>query len=143
MIYFASGFGTPVFYAIRVGGHGDITETNKAWSMNKGALVPMDVSPLLVGDELYTITDSGVIVCYEGTSGKQHWQKRLSSKFWASPVFADGRIYCLDDSGTTTVLAPGTEFKELATNKVLVAGFTVANVLPDDDGVRLPPMTWS
>jgi outer membrane protein assembly factor BamB len=118
MIFFASGFGTPVFYAIRVGGHGDITETNKAWSMNKGALVPMDVSPLLVGDELYTITDSGVIVCYEGTSGKQHWQKRLSSKFWASPVFADGRIYCLDDSGTTTVLAPGTEFKELATNKL-------------------------
>ncbi len=45
MIFFASGFGTPVFYAIRVGGHGDLTETNKVWSMNKGALVPMDVSP--------------------------------------------------------------------------------------------------
>ncbi len=118
MIFFASGFGTPVFYAMRVGGHGDLTETNKAWSMNKGALVPMDVSPLLVGDELYTITDSGVIVCYDATSGKQHWQKRLSSKFWASPVYADGRIYCLDDSGTTTVLAPGTEFKELATSKL-------------------------
>ncbi len=71
-----------------------------------------------MGDELYTITDSGVIVCYDATSGKQHWQKRLSSKFWASPVYADGRIYCLDDSGTTTVLAPETEFKELATSKL-------------------------
>ncbi len=71
----------------------------------------MDVSPLVVGDELYTITDAGIAVCYDAKTGKRHWQKRLGRKFWASPVYADGRIYCLDDSGKTTVLAPGKKFR--------------------------------
>jgi outer membrane protein assembly factor BamB len=44
--------------------------------------------------------------------------KRLGSKFWASPVDVQGRIYCLDAEGTTTVLAAGTEFEKLATNKL-------------------------
>lgn len=118
LLYFASGFGTPVFYAAKVGGQGDITESGLVWKVNKSGVVPLDVSPLLVGDELYTITDSGIGVCYDAHSGKQNWQKRLGSKFWASPVFADGKIYCLDADATTTVLAPGPEFEQLATNKL-------------------------
>jgi outer membrane protein assembly factor BamB len=117
MLFFSSGFGAPEFYAIKAEGRGDVTETNKVWSVKAG-IVPLDVSPLLVGDELYTISDSGIAVCYDAPSGKPHWQKRLSSKFWASPVYADGRIYCLDEAGTTTVLAGGKEFETLATNKL-------------------------
>ena len=44
---------------------------------DQGGVVPLDVSPLVVGDELYTISDSGIAVCYDAASGKQHWQKRL------------------------------------------------------------------
>ena len=116
MLFFASGFGAPVFYAIKAGGHADITETNKVWSLTKGAVVPLDVSPLVVGDEVLIISDAGIASCYDTASGKQHWQQRLSGKFWASPVFADGRIYCLDDSGATFVLAAGEKFELLATN---------------------------
>jgi outer membrane protein assembly factor BamB len=118
MLFFASGFGTPVFYAIRAGGHGDVTATNKVWSVNKGGVVPLDVSPLVVGGELLTITDSGIAVCYDAATGKAHWQQRLSNKFWASPVVADERIYCCDEAGTTTVLAAGKKFEKLATNKL-------------------------
>jgi outer membrane protein assembly factor BamB len=117
-LYFSSGFGVPVLYAIKAGGSGDITATSPIWSVKKGAAVPLDPSPLVVGDELYTIGDAGIAVCYDANSGKQHWQHRLGSKFWASPVSADGRIYCLEESGTTTVLAPGTRFEVLATNKL-------------------------
>ncbi|MEX0675582.1 MAG: PQQ-binding-like beta-propeller repeat protein [Pirellulales bacterium] len=118
MLFLSSGFGDPKFFAIRAGGRGDITETGKVWSTDKASVVPLDVSPLVVGDELYTIADSGIAVCYDAKTGKRHWQQRLGSQFWASPVYADGRIYCLDASGTTTVLAPGTEFEKLATNKL-------------------------
>ena len=117
-LFFSSGFGKPIFYAIKLGGRGDMTETNKLWTVTKGAVVPLDVSPLVVGNELYTISDAGIAVCYDAATGKQHWQQRLASKFWASPVYADGRIYCLDDTATTTVLAPGQEFEKLATNKL-------------------------
>ena len=43
-------------------------------------MVPLDVSPLMVGDELYTITDAGIAACYDAASGKQHWQKRLGGQ---------------------------------------------------------------
>jgi outer membrane protein assembly factor BamB len=118
MLFFSSGFGTPIFYAIKAGGRGDVTETGKVWSVDRASVVPLDVSPLVAGSELYTIADSGIGVCYDAKSGKQLWQKRLGSQFWASPVYAQGRIYCLDASGTTTVLAAGSEFEVLATNKL-------------------------
>jgi outer membrane protein assembly factor BamB len=118
MLYFSSGFGKPVFYCIRAGGHGDVTETAEVWSATKGGVVPLDVSPLAVGNEVYTITDTGIGVCYDAATGKPHWQERLSSKFWASPVYADKRIYCLDEAGVTKVLAPGPKFEVLATNKL-------------------------
>jgi outer membrane protein assembly factor BamB len=117
-LFFASGFGAPTFYAIKPGGKGDITETARLWSLTKGAVVPLDVSPLVVGHDILLISDAGIASSYDTESGKQHWQQRLSAKFWASPVYADGKIYCLDDSGTTFVLAPGAKFEKLATNKL-------------------------
>jgi len=117
-LYFPSGFGSPVLYAVKLGGTGDLTETSKLWSVAKSGVVPLDVSPLLAGDELYTISDSGIAVCYDAETGKPHWQQRLGNKFWASPVLAEGRVYCLDEAGTTTVLAAGTKFEKLATNKL-------------------------
>ncbi len=118
MLFFATGFGSPEFHGIQAGGRGDITESNAVWKTGKASLVPMNVSPLVVGHELYTISDAGLAVCYDATTGKQHWQKRLGGKFWASPVYADGRIYCLNDSGKTFVLKPGTEYEELAVNQL-------------------------
>ncbi|HEX3727254.1 MAG TPA: PQQ-binding-like beta-propeller repeat protein [Pirellulales bacterium] len=117
-LFFASGFGSPVFYAIKPQGRGDITANALAWKVTKGAVVPLDVSPLVVGSQLYTISDPGVAVCYDADDGKQLWQQRLTGKFWASPVWADGRIYCLDEAATTSVLADGPKFELLATNKL-------------------------
>ena len=117
-LFFASGFGKPVFYAIKAGGTGDVTETAKLWSTSKAGVVPLDVSPLVTCDELLTISDAGIAVCYDAATGKQHWQQRLGGKFWASPVSADGRIYCVAEDATTMVLAQGPKFESLATNKL-------------------------
>lgn len=118
ILYFATGFGAPTFCAVKVPGHGDLTESNRAWTANKNGVIPLDVSPLLVGNELYTISDSGIAVCYDALTGKSLKQKRLGAKFWASPVLADNKIYCLDEQGTTTVLKPGKELEVLAENKL-------------------------
>jgi hypothetical protein len=45
-------------------------------------------------------------------------------------VFADGRIYFQSEEGVTTVVAPGTEYRELATNRLdgaILASMAVAN----------------
>jgi outer membrane protein assembly factor BamB len=139
LMFVSSGFGEPTLYAFKVGGSGDITESNLVWKSDKSSVVPLDVSPLVVGDEIYTISDAGIAVCYDTASGKQRWQKRLGSKFWASPVVADGRIYCLDDSGKTTVIKPGTKFEELAANQL--DGSTQASLAIVDGAIFLRTAT--
>ena len=55
-----------------------------------------------------------------------HWQQRLGGNFSASPMFADGRIYFLSEEGVATVIAPGKEFRKLATNQL--DGATLASM---------------
>jgi outer membrane protein assembly factor BamB len=116
LVFFSSGYNNPVLYAVRADGQGDVTETHVAWSFSRQA--PHNPSPLLVGDELYTVSDRGMATCLDAKSGEEHWQERLEGGYSASPLFADGRIYFLNETGACTVIAPGVEFEQLATNQV-------------------------
>jgi outer membrane protein assembly factor BamB len=116
LVFISSGYDRPEFFAVRVDGSGDVTETHLGWNMKKAA--PLNPSPLIVGDELYLVSDTGIATCLDAVTGEQHWQERIGGSFSASPTFADGRIYLLDEEGTTTVLAPGRTFEVLATNKL-------------------------
>jgi outer membrane protein assembly factor BamB len=71
-----------------------------------------------VGQELYLIDNLGVASCLDAETGELHWRKRIGQKAYASPLYADGRIYVLDTSGTTCVIATGTKLKKLAENKL-------------------------
>lgn len=116
LLFVSSAFDRPTLYAIDATGTGDITDTHVKWTMSKGA--PHTPSPLIVGDEIYVASDRGVATCLDVTTGKQHWQERLGGNCSASPVFADGKIYFLNETGETTVVAPGTTFKEMAKNQL-------------------------
>jgi outer membrane protein assembly factor BamB len=116
LVYIATGFQEPLLLAVRPDGTGDVTRTNVAWIVQRGA--PLTPSPLLVGDELYFVSDIGIATCLDAATGKAHWQMRLGGNYSASPVFADGRIYFLSEEGVATVLAPGKEFRKLASNSL-------------------------
>ena len=55
--------------AIRPDGSGDVTDTHVAWTLKKGA--PHTPSLLLVGDELYMVSDKGVATCVDARTGKR------------------------------------------------------------------------
>ena len=114
LVYVATGFQQPSLLAVRPDGTGDVTKTHVAWALKRGA--PLTPSPLAVGDELYIVNDGGIATCLDGRTGALIWQQRLGGTYSASPVFADGRIYFLAEQGVTTVIAPGKEFRRLATN---------------------------
>ena len=78
--------------------------------------VPKRSSPILVGDELYTISDKGVTTCCDVRTGKSHWSERVLADCSACPVFADDRLYFFGEDGTTTVIEAGPEFKVVAEN---------------------------
>jgi outer membrane protein assembly factor BamB len=112
LIFLSSGYDRPSLLAIRAGGKGDVTGTHIAWTVAKGA--PHTPSPLLVGNELYVISDSGIASCLDAKTGKAHWQERIGGNFSASPLHAGGRIYLQSEEGVTTVIRAGTSFERLA-----------------------------
>jgi outer membrane protein assembly factor BamB len=133
LTFVSSGYDTPTFYALKLDQRGDITETGVAWKLSKGA--PRNASPLLVGDELYLMTDNGIATCLDARTGEVHWQERVGGDFSASPVFADGRIYFLNETGKTTVLAPGKTYIVLAENEL--PGRTLASLAPAHGAIYL------
>ena len=128
LVYIATGFQQPALIAVRPDGTGDVTKTHVAWTLRRGA--PHTPSPLLVGNELFIVTDAGIATCVDARTGAIHWQQRLNGNFSASPVFADGRIYFQSEEGVTTVIAPGTEFRVLATSTL--GGATLASMAVAD-----------
>ncbi|MGH9148688.1 MAG: PQQ-binding-like beta-propeller repeat protein [Vicinamibacterales bacterium] len=128
LVYIATGFQQPSLLAVRPDGTGDITKTHVAWTLQRGA--PLTPSPLIVGDELYLVSDFGIASCVDAKTGQTHWQQRLGGNYSASPVFADGRIYFQSEEGLTTVIAPGKTFQKLATSQLdggMLASMAVAN----------------
>jgi outer membrane protein assembly factor BamB len=114
MVFLSTAFDQPIVYAIRPDGQGDVTETHVAWTIARGG--PKTPSPLLVGNELYFVSDAGIMTCAEAKTGKVHWQERVGGNYSASPVSAGGNIYVTSEEGVTTVLKPGATFEVLAKN---------------------------
>jgi outer membrane protein assembly factor BamB len=119
LVFISTGFDSPGLIAVRPDGKGDVTKTHVAWTIRKGA--PLTPSPLLVGDELYLISDSGIASCLDAKTGKVHWQERIEGNYSASPVYADGRIYYQNETGTGTVLRAEKKFEVLARKNRLEA----------------------
>jgi outer membrane protein assembly factor BamB len=124
LVYIATGFQQPSLLAVRADGTGDVTKTHVAWTLRRAA--PLTPSPLLVGDELYLVSDIGIASCLDAETGEVRWQQRLGGNYSASPISADGRIYFLSEEGAATVIAPGKEFRRLAVNSL--DGVTLASM---------------
>lgn len=111
-----TGLGSTELLAVKADGHGDVTDTNIAWKLDKG--VARTASPVIVDDLLYMVDNDGAVTCLEVASGQRLWKERIGSNHCASPVYADGRIYFFSGLGKTTVIKPGRTFEVLATNEL-------------------------
>ena len=112
-------------FAIKPGAKNDISLKSGekssrfvAWVRDKAG--PTMASPLLYQGFVYVLDQRGGFVnCYYADSGKiAYIKERLSGArgFTSSPWAYDGKIFCLDDSGTTFVLKAGAEFQALGKN---------------------------
>lgn len=129
LLFVSSSYDRPVVYAVRpAGAQGDVTDSHVAWTHAKGA--PNTPSTILVGEELYFVSDAGIATAVEAKTGKVHWSERLGGDFSASPVFADGRLYFQNETGTGYVVKPGQTFELIAKNDL--GERTLASYAVDD-----------
>lgn len=133
MIFVSSSYDGPELFAVRLGGQGNVTDSHVAWSLKKGA--PHNPSPIVVGREIYVVSDRGILTCLDAVNGERHWQKRIGGNFSASPIYVDGRIYFTDEKGVTTVIQPGKKLVELAKNSI--GDRTLASLAPLNGGMLI------
>jgi outer membrane protein assembly factor BamB len=80
-------------------------------------------------------TDLGILTCLDAATGKELWRQRLSGNYSASPTLADGKIYLLNEEGSTVVIANSAKYELLATNQL--EGRTLASPAPIDGAIYL------
>jgi outer membrane protein assembly factor BamB len=117
LVYLATSFDFSQLLAIRPDGHGDVTETHVAWRQSRA--MPSTPSPLLIGDNLFVISDAGIASCLDAKTGKVRWTHRVGGKFSASPIAAENRVYVLSEEGETTIFrATPDRYLEIARNQL-------------------------
>jgi outer membrane protein assembly factor BamB len=103
--------------AIRLGGKGDVTDTNVRWTYHKS--VPQLPSPLIYGNVLYMVNDGGIVTALNPETGAEMGQGRLKGAidhYYASPVAADGKIFMPSETGKVAVLGIGGSLEPLVVN---------------------------
>jgi outer membrane protein assembly factor BamB len=127
LVYVTNGYrGIQPIYAIRLGGRGDLTlpegkDSSEfiAWSRKRGG--PYTPTPVVYGDHLYSVTNQGVLTCWDAKTGAQVYQQRVGEQggaYSASPVAADGKLYLAMEDGEVNVVKAGPEYQLVAKNPI-------------------------
>lgn len=101
-------------FAVRPDGTGALGEDQIAWTIDRE--IPDASTPLYYRERLYVLEDDAkVMTCLEPKTGEKKWQLDLGGGevLRASPLGADGKIYCINESGMAFVLEAGDEPKML------------------------------
>jgi outer membrane protein assembly factor BamB len=123
-------------YAVRPTAQGDITLPADATSGPHIAwchwlAAPYNPTTLAYNGRLYVLHDRGLFACFHAATGRIIFDRQriqTTAGFTASPWAADGKIYCLNEDGVTSVFKDADQFTPLH-----------ANALSDDDmGMATP-----
>jgi outer membrane protein assembly factor BamB len=69
------------------------------------ASIPYVPTPLIANDLLFLWGDNGLVSCHRVATGERVWQEKIRDRFYSSPVWVNGRLYCISKSGVVYVLA--------------------------------------
>jgi outer membrane protein assembly factor BamB len=121
IVAMSSGMGGGGAIAVKPGGRGDVTDTQRIWRLER---IESQMGSGVIHDRhLYTISQQGIAGCMDLQTGKKVWEERLRGPgsrggSWSSMLLADGKIYVPNQSGDIFVLAASPTFEVLATNSV-------------------------
>jgi outer membrane protein assembly factor BamB len=105
-------------FAIKPGGKGTLLPDGPfiQWHLPRAA---PDVSSPLIHDGLVYLCKAEIclLTCVDLATGKELYKERLrGSKYRASPVYADGKVYVTAHDGSVSVIKAGPKFELLAEN---------------------------
>jgi outer membrane protein assembly factor BamB len=87
-----------------------------AWEADE--FLPEVASPLAINGLLYIATSYGVFACYDAKSGEKLWSQEYGGSFYASPVYADGKVYITDMTGKTYIVKATRDYQLIGTPEI-------------------------
>ncbi len=114
------GYGGPAL-AVRAGGSGDITTSNRLWQHPRS---PQRIGSGVVKDgHVYIHGDPGIAVCLDLKTGETLWSQRMpasggSGQNWSSVMLADGRCYTITQGGDCFVFKAEPKFELVSVNSM-------------------------
>ncbi len=137
-VVYATGGRSGDAVAVKLGGKGDVNESNVVWDAN---IPGRFATPVLHEGHLYSFAN-GVVTCFEAATGERVKQQRLGegreeggqgggdsggrrgggggmgNQDYASPVLAGDKLYVTTKSGAVYVLKATPELEIVATNRL-------------------------
>lgn len=93
----------------------DTAEPAEAYKIDNSS-VPYVPTSLAKDDLLFTFHDRGNVSCLRSTTGEQLWSEKPAGKYYGSPVWVAGRLYCITIDGEVVVIEAAPTYKLLAVN---------------------------
>ncbi len=115
-IYVSSDPGGVVMKIQPNGQSGDQSLESVIWSSRSGtAFVP---SAIVARDHYFSMSDRGILSCLDLETGDMVEQKRIGGRYYASPLYAGGKLFFTNLEGKTTVVQAGAKLEVLAENEL-------------------------
>jgi len=101
--------------AIRPGSSDGSIQPEEAYKIESGyrPYVPTSIAK---GGLLFTFLDRGNVSCWNSATGRQLWEEKPAGKFFGSPVWVDGKLYCITADGDVVVIKAADKYELLAIN---------------------------
>jgi outer membrane protein assembly factor BamB len=103
--------------AVRLGGRGDLTDSNILWRYRKA--LPDVPCPLVYKGVLYLVKTGGIATTLNPVTGEVLKQSRMRGAlegYYSSPVGADDKVYMISQAGKVSVFKAGGDLELLALN---------------------------
>jgi outer membrane protein assembly factor BamB len=65
---------------------------------------------------LFVFYDLGNVACFRSATGEMLWQEKPAGRFFGSPVWVSGRLYCITMDGDVVVIKAAESYELLAIN---------------------------
>jgi outer membrane protein assembly factor BamB len=120
LVFVMSGHREAKILALDLGKDGpgkDVKEPPTRWTSTKGC--GYTASPVLAGGLYYTVTDRGLISCFDAATGEAHYmEERLprGSALKSSPIAAGDFLYVPTEAGEVHLVKLGPKYEVAATN---------------------------
>lgn len=106
-----SGAGGNFITAIRAGDAATGRRPELAYQVKKSAsYVPTGI---VAGGLAWFWSDGGILTCLHAPSGEIRYQERVGGNYFGSPVWVDGRLFCVSANGELVVVEAADKFNVL------------------------------